>query len=215
MTLYKIILLFILIGLYSCGQNDAKHKVDPTAVRLNNNAMILVKYIDNEDSSKKAITLLDKATAIDSNYFLGYYNKLMFLDQLKQYDKSVLTVNKLIQLRPYAHDLYLTGGIIYERKGDTSSSKIYFEKSLAICNNVLDTMKASNSNYIMLITNKVSNLIMLNRSSERDMMVQEASNQLYDANLWDRNTESALNSLYELKREEIVRNVTSNSKVPI
>ena len=206
MTLYKIILLFILIGLYSCGQNDTKHKVDPTAVRLNNNAMTLVKFIDNKDSSKKAITLLDKATAIDSNYFLGYYNKLMFLDQLKQHDKSVLTVNKLIQLRPYAHDLYLTAGIIYERKGDTSSSKIYFEKSLAICNKVLDTIKISNSDYIMLISNKVVNLIMLNRNSERDMMVQEASNQLYDSNLWDKNMGIALNSLYELKRGEIVRN---------
>ena len=82
MTLYKIILLFILIGLYSCGQNDTKHKVDPTAVRLNNNAMTLVKFIDNEDSSKKAISLLDNATAIDNNYFLGYCNKLMFLGQL-------------------------------------------------------------------------------------------------------------------------------------
>ena len=210
MTMCKLILLFILIGLYSCGQNNAKHKVDPTAVSLNNKAMTLVKFIDNEDSSKKAISVLDNATAIDSNYFLGYYNKLMFLDQLKQYDKSVLTVNKLIQLRPYAHDLYLTAGIIYERKGNTSSSKIYFEKSLAICNKVLDTIKISNSDYIMLISNKVVNLIMLNRNSERDMMVQEASNQLYDSNLWDKNMEIALNSLYELKRGEIVRNNSYN-----
>ena len=48
--------------------------------------MTLVKFINNEDSSKKAISLLDKATAIDSNYFLGYYNKLMFLDQLNLFE---------------------------------------------------------------------------------------------------------------------------------
>ena len=100
--------------------------------------MTLVLFIDNPDSSKKAISLLDKATLIDSNYFLGYANKLMFYSQLKQFDKLIWTNNKLIQLRPSAQDLYLRGGIFYEQISDTESAKGYFNKSLTICNAVLE-----------------------------------------------------------------------------
>src|SRR5690606_11824991 len=140
MTTLKFIATFLLITLYACRQQSAKHKVDPAAVQLNNQAMTLVPYIDNADSSKKAIFLLDKATEIDSSYFLGYSNKLMFYYQLKQFDKALLTNNKLIQLRPNAHDLYLRSGILYVQIGDTANANTYFTKSLTICNSVLDTM---------------------------------------------------------------------------
>ena len=70
MTTLKFITTFLLITLYSCGQKSAKNKVDLAAVELNNKAMKFVAFIDNPDSSKKAISLLDKATTIDSNYFL-------------------------------------------------------------------------------------------------------------------------------------------------
>lgn len=165
MTIIKFITPFLLIALYSCGQNPIKHKVDPAAVQLNNRAMTLVLFIDNPDSSKKAISLLDKATLIDSNYFLGYSNKLLFYYQLKQFDKLIWTNNKLIQLRPLAHELYLRGGIFYEEIGDAESAKGYFNRSLKICNAVLDTMNTKNRDFVMLTTNKAINLIMLNDSA--------------------------------------------------
>ena len=177
MTTLKFITIFVLIALYSCGQKPKKCKGDPAAVDLNNKAMTLVRFIDNVDSSKKAISLLDNATSIDSNYFLGYYNKLMFFNQLKQFDKAVLTINKLIQLRPSAHDLYLTGGILYERIGDTISSKKYFEKSLTICNTVLDTMNKTNRDYEMLVGNEAVNLIMLGD----EIKANELLKKLYDS----------------------------------
>lgn len=173
MKTLKFVTAFLLIGLCSCGQNAGKLKVDPAAVQLNNQAMTLVAFIDNLDSSRKAVTLLDKATAIDSNYFLGFYNKLMFYNQLKQFDKAILTVNKLIQLRPTAHDLYLTGGLLYERLGDTVSSKSYFEKSLAMCNSVLDTMSTENRDYEILVGNKAVNLIMLGDQIEANELLKK------------------------------------------
>jgi tetratricopeptide (TPR) repeat protein len=127
--------------------------------------MKFVLFIDNSDSSKKAIYLLDKATLIDSNYFIGYANKLMFYYQLKQFDKLIWTNNKLIQLRPSAHELYLRGGIFYEKIGDTESAKGFFNKSLTICNTVLDTMNTKNRDFLMLTTNQAINLIMLNDSA--------------------------------------------------
>jgi tetratricopeptide (TPR) repeat protein len=176
MTTLKFISVFLLIAFVSCEQNSTKHKVDPAAVQLNNQAMTLVPYIDNADSSKKAISLLDKAIEIDSNYFLGYSNKLMFYYQLKQFDKALLTNNRLIQLRPNAHDLYMRSGMLYEQLGDTASSKTYFKRSLAICNSVLDTMDKRNRNFVMLTTNQAINLIMLDDSAKANDILKT----LYD-----------------------------------
>ncbi len=138
--------------------------------------MELVPYIEIPDSSKKAIVFLDQATKTDSNYFLGYYNKLMFYYQLQEFDKAASTLSKLIELKPSAHDLYLMRGILSERIGDTISSQQYFQKSLAICNKVLDTMNVKNSEYEMLIMNKGINLIMLGDSTAGNKNLK----QLYD-----------------------------------
>jgi tetratricopeptide (TPR) repeat protein len=161
MTTLKLITTFLLIALYSCGQNTAKRKVDPSVTILSNKIIPLVNYMDNSDSCKKALLYLDSATAIDNNCFQCHYNKLMFLYSLKRFDKAVETMNECIRIKPLAHDLYTTGGILYEKIGDTISSRKYFQKSLTILNPVLDTMKVQNMNYEMLISNKAINLIML------------------------------------------------------
>ncbi len=181
MKALKFLLIFLIIGFCSCGQKSAKHKPDPEAVKLNNKIVPLVPFIDNIDSSKKALVFLDSATSIDSNYFLGYYNKLMFLYALKEYNKAVLAINNCIRIRPNAHDLFLTGGILYEKIRDTISSKSYFEKSLKICNSVLDTMKANNTNYIFLSTNKAVNLIMLGDAATANRTLKHLYDTLPDA----------------------------------
>jgi tetratricopeptide (TPR) repeat protein len=173
MTTIKFILIFLSIALYSCGQKNTKTKVDQTAVNINNSAMTMVKYLKNADSSQKAIELLDSATTLDTNYYLGYFNKLMFLNNLKQFDKAILTTQNLIRLRPDAHDLYIIGGVFCEKNSDTISSKGYFQKSLAICNVVLDTMSFKNSDYEMIMTNKAVNLIMLNRNAEANTVLKK------------------------------------------
>lgn len=180
MKALKFLFVFLIIGFCSCGQKSAKHKPDPEAIKLNNKIISLVPFIDNIDSSKKALVFLDSATSIDSNYFLGYYNKLMFLYALKEYDKAVLAINNCIRIRPNAHDLFLTGGILYEKIGDTISSNAYFKKSLKICNSVLDTMKTSNTNYIFLSTNKAVNLIMLGDTVTANRALKQLYNTLPD-----------------------------------
>lgn len=176
MTTLNFIFILLLTGLCSCEQKPSKHKVNPEAVRLSNKIVPLIRFIDNPDSCRKALLFLDSATAIDSNDFLAYYNKLMFLGGLKQYDRTILTFNELIRLRPNAHDLLMMKGILYEEIGDTILSKPYFQKSLSICNSVLDTMTVTNTNYVMLTTNKAVNLIMLGDSTEANRILKA----LYD-----------------------------------
>lgn len=180
MRTLKFIVPFLIFGLPSCGQNSKKTKIDPVAVQLNNQAMSLVAHIDNRDSSIKALTLLDQATTIDSNYFLGHYNKLMFLNKLDQYERATKTLEKLIQLQPKAQDLYLTAGIVSEKFGDTISSRTYFENALAICNSALDTMNTNNRDYEMLLGNKAVALIMLDDKANGNEILLQIYNRQTD-----------------------------------
>ena len=123
----------------------------------------------------------------------------MFFYQLKQYDRAILTVRKLIQLRPEAHDLYLTAGILYERIDDSISSKPYFERSLAICNAVLDTMSKTNKDYELIFGNKAVNLIMLGEEAKANELLQK----LYD-NAPDQEHKLKLSYLMNKSKKEVI-----------
>jgi len=205
MTSIKFITAFLLIGFSSCSQNSVNHKVDPAAVELNNKAMKLVQFTDNPDSLRKAISLLDRATSIDSNYFLGHYNKLTFYNQLREFDKAIATINKLIQLKPSAHDLYLTGGLLCEKIGDTISSQKYFQKSLTICNSVLDTMSSKNQDYEMLVSNKAVNLVMLGDTAKANEILEK----LYNSQS-DEERKKMTSSLMHKTKQELLERLMNN-----
>jgi tetratricopeptide (TPR) repeat protein len=207
MTIPKFIFLFV--GLYSCGQKTTKHKVDKVCVELNNSAMAMVQYLKNTDSSQKAIRLLDSATTLDTNYYLGYFNKLMFLNSLRQHKKAILTTQNLIRLRPDAHDLYIIGGIFCEKINDTISSKNYFQKSLAICNTVLDIMNLKNSNYEMIMINKAVNLIMLNRNSEANILLKKLTGNQSDGEM-----KKITLSMMNLSKSQLIQMYYSDRSTP-
>jgi tetratricopeptide (TPR) repeat protein len=161
MTILKFIPAFLLIAVYACGQHTPKRKVDPSVTLLCNKIIPLVNHLSNPDSCKQALLYLDSAVTIDNHCFQCHHNKLMFLCALKQFGEAVETINACISLKPSAHDLYLTGGILYEKVGDTIAAKKYFHRSLAILNSVLDTMDIRHLDHEMLVSNKAINLIML------------------------------------------------------
>ena len=172
MTTLNFTFFFLIIALYSCGQTTTKHKVNPESVRINREIMQLFSFTNNPDSCRKALLLLDSATTIDSNDFNAYNNKLFFLFGLKQYDKAINTTNKLISLRPNAHDLFMLKGNLLYKIRDTASANLNFEKSLKICNSVLDTMRETNRDYMMFVTDKAINLIMLGDSAKANKILK-------------------------------------------
>jgi tetratricopeptide (TPR) repeat protein len=172
MTTLKFTFPFLFIALYSCGQTPTKHKVNPESVRLNNKIIPLISFTNNPDSCRKVLLFLDSATVIDSDDFIAYYNKLMFLYGLKQYDKAINTANELIRLRPNAHDLFMVKGTLLNKIGDTTSANLNFEKSLKICNGVLDTMHETNRDYMMFVMDKAVNLIMLGDSVKANKILK-------------------------------------------
>ena len=197
--LCKFILLLCFTALYSCGQNNRNSKVNVNVARLSNKIIPLVNYLDNPDSCKKALLFLDSATTIDNSCFLCYYDKLMFLYSLKQYGKAAETVNECIRLNPTGYDLYLTGGILYERVGDTVSAKKYYQKSLTICNSVLETISNNNKDYDMLVGNKAINLIMLGDEVEADKILKT----LYDTQQDEEMKKMTLSLMNKTKKELI------------
>ena len=205
MRTLKLILLFFLITLYSCSQKKYYSKVNSQVVRLNNKIIPLVNFLDNPDSSKQALLFLDSATVIDNNCFLCYYNKLMFLYPLKRYDKAIETINECIRLNPSGHDLYLTGGILYEKIGDTVRSNKYFNKSLTMYNAVLDTMNINNGDFDLLAINKALNLIMLSKHKEGNELLQK---------LYSKQTDSALQkrifSVMKKSKKDLVESMTKS-----
>ncbi len=114
MTSRRILYLLLLVSASACSTETKKNKVDPRAIDYNYRITSLVQAIDNMDSCRKAISLLDSATSIDSSCFLCYYNKLMFYAKLKEYDKGIETINILIRRNPNAYDLYITASSFYK-----------------------------------------------------------------------------------------------------
>jgi tetratricopeptide (TPR) repeat protein len=204
--MYRLTILFLLIGLSSFAQLPNEKKRDSVVSSLTNKIVPLVEYINNPDSSGKALSYLDSATVIDNSCFICYYNKLMFLFSLGNYKKAISVVDKIISLRPYAYDLYLIGGFVCEKTNDTTESKKYFEKSLRICITVLDTIKERNSQYSMLMGNKIIILKMLGEHKK----VEETMETLKSAKADEDFKQFAL-SLAQKTKQELLEDLFSRS----
>jgi tetratricopeptide (TPR) repeat protein len=200
MTL-KFTLILLLVGLFSCGQTGSNHTINPYAKKLNDSA-VRMTFQMNDSSYQKAILLLDQATAIDSNYFVAYYNKLIFQSQLKQYDKALVTSNNLIRIRPMAPDLHLTCGELYEKISDTVSAKYNFQTALSLYDSILDTMSVGNRHYDMLFMNKAIDLIMLGEQIQGHELLK----QLYDRQT-DEDFKDVILSFMNKNRKELLEQI--------
>lgn len=168
--------LMLLVAIVSCSPNQTeqqKPKVNPEALMLNEQIIPLVNYYDNVDSSKKALWLLDSATVIDSNCYTCYYNKLLFLNTPNQSHRIGLTLKNLIRIRPNDHSLYLMRGNFYAQQGDTVSGKMDFQKSLEICDAILDTTRFNNPGYDAVLFDKAVILVMLDQPQKSNELFKQ------------------------------------------
>ena len=200
----KLFIFLLFTTFTSCAQNTEKKKRDPRVTELTKSIIPLVYHLENPDSCLKALSYLDSATALDSNCFLCYQNKIMFLNNLKQYDKIIIANNNLIRIAPNAHDLYMTGGIYYEKVGDAENSKKYFKKSLSICNIVLDTMNRKHRDYVMFTINKATDLIMLEDQKQAKEILKDLYDSEPDDPEWDNIVKKEILSLMDKNKSQIM-----------
>jgi len=175
MTAPKFSIFILLLTLVACGQKrneTEKHIVKAEAKRLNDSAMTLIRYMQ-DDSSQKAILLFDQAIKIDSSYFIAFWNKLCLQGQLKQYDKAIATGKEILKLSK-SPNYYFLIGTFYYRLGDTVSANDYFKKTLAMCDIVLDTMSTKNKAASeVVIMNKGVSLIFLGHQQEGNKILKQ------------------------------------------
>lgn len=170
-------LLFILLLANSCSEPEAeKRKINPQARALNDTACMISRSGKAGDVLR-AVELLDSATKIDPDYFTAYWNKMAFLNELKQYSRSLGAAKELSRLKPNDPVFYVTIGTLCEKTGDTVSATNYFERGLTLFNTELDTMNPKTKKYEFLLMNKGIDLVMLGREKEGNEILQK----MYDA----------------------------------
>jgi len=92
-----------------------------------------------------ALRLMNEAIRIDSNDFLSYRNKLFFQESLKQFDSAILTLDRLIRMRPDSADLYFQAGFYHELYGDSVRAKPYFLHALPLYKSMMLDMAPRSS----------------------------------------------------------------------
>jgi tetratricopeptide (TPR) repeat protein len=171
----RLLTLLLIVGLTACGQQH-KYVPDKKAMQLNDSAMRLAMHTTQDSEYQKVILLLDKATTIDTNYFIAYFNKLSYQCKIKQYDKALETAKHINLIRPNFVDQYVTVGILYEKTGDSITAKKYYDIALNKFNNILDTMNLNNKNYSMFLMGKGIDLIL----TGQQIIGSEILKKLYD-----------------------------------
>lgn len=138
-----IILLNILLVVVSCNQvsSDSSeqlnnvitedHQPNPKAKEYNDQALEFLLSNDmNILRVDSAIALLDKATELDSLYFLAYSNKIHFLMTKRDFPRLLQTNAELIKLRPEQPSWLIQRGLILELSGDIEKAKTIYTKGI-------------------------------------------------------------------------------------
>ena len=165
---FSIILCFI-----ACSQSPTSRPVNEAAVKLNNQTIPLLTYVDNKDSCLKALQLLDVALSLDSNCVSCYVNKLVFLNRLKDWQKVTDTYSQLIRIQPVKVDWYMGRGANLYRAGDTALATKDFERCLSLTGQHLDTMSRKSRLFDQTRFNRALCFIVLNHPVEGNELLNK------------------------------------------
>lgn len=201
--LYKVkfLNLFFIISLpclcaYGQQNENTKQFVNPQAKILNDSA---ISVMFHSQDYNKALILLDKAIEIDSNYITALNNKVSFEMELKQFDKALITLKRIIAIKPQIPEYHFFAGLIYVISGDTTSSQNYFKEADNCYNTILDSISKENKSYDFVLMNKAVNLICMGDEEKGNNILK----QLY-ANEKDDIEKEVLSDFINKSRSEIV-----------
>jgi tetratricopeptide (TPR) repeat protein len=160
---------------------------------------------------EKAVGLLNKATQIDSNYFIAYFNKCGFQCHLKRYSDALITGKEMVRIAPNDATVKFFVGQIYYKTGDTIQARAYYQNYLDYCNKKLDTMSVKNRHYKDLELQKGLVLIWLDRQQDGVKVFKKL---WQDADDWEKDTYSLYMSVTKadlIDGKELTRTVGNNS----
>jgi tetratricopeptide (TPR) repeat protein len=199
----QVFYILTILTFISCGETKKKeeaNQIDKRAIELNDKGIELAMTFDN-DSIKKAIELFDQATKIEPDYYLAYWNKLVFQNHLGQKTEAFKTINKLENIRPNNPDLKVTKGVLIELNGDSLSARQKFLQADKIYTSILDTLTNKTDPQKMTLMNKAVNLKFLGREDEGNKILEDIKTETKEENL-----KEMFETLIRMTRKELIDN---------
>ena len=140
-TRMKIFLLVVFgFSLFACNsqteQTDGNEtEVDSLAIQLNDSALEKHQnYTFGIDPDKRnlelAINELDRAIEIEPEIALYYSNKAHILLTLEKDEEAITELRKIIEFQPYNAEVLSMIGFIYERNGNQSEARNWYQRSI-------------------------------------------------------------------------------------
>ena len=117
----NLILTFVII---SSGMSNCQNKLDNSNIKKStedlirmNDYAVKLSTIDNnnKDSTLKALSILNEVIRIDSTYLIAHNNRLSVLIKLREREKALSQINKIISIRKEDSSLYMIKGHILEK----------------------------------------------------------------------------------------------------
>ncbi len=199
----RFTIIVFLFGFYSCSGNNENpdSNIHPKAKILNDSAISIAM---NYQNYVEAVSLLDKATQLDSNYFRAYRNKLTFQGLIKPFDTSkiLVIIKNLNRLRPEDPEYYFNLGVIHFKIGDTILAEKYLNNALLHYNKILDTMHVETEGYGVFAMNRGITLILLKQEQKGKKLLKSLFDNSDDDILKDMLTEGM-----DKSRKEIFDNI--------
>jgi tetratricopeptide (TPR) repeat protein len=150
----KILFIILASIAFSCDQtqSDAQGKIEkesqsdykpnPESIELNKKALeITMFHRDVLIKVDSAILLLNKATEIDSLYFLGYANKIQFLLIKQDFPRLLETNERIRELRPKQPNWIIQRALILELSGEIDEANTEYKKGIIEYEEIMDSEK--------------------------------------------------------------------------
>lgn len=187
-----IILASIVIGC-SQNQNDTKNEIvreahseykpDPESIELNNKAIeITMNHRDDSIKVDSAILLLDKATELDSQYLMGYVNKVQFLLIKQDLPRLLETNKKISELRPKQPSWIIQRALILELSGAIDKANTEYKRGINAYEQIMDS--AANPSWEFELEYAQS-LVVANNYDKAQEIIYSLKKEYPDLDIWE------------------------------
>jgi tetratricopeptide (TPR) repeat protein len=160
----KLLLISTLFFTSNCLSQLTNNDYNGEAIELSNEA-IKISFdagfkpkSEAEDDFNFAITLLEEAIKIDSNYVYAYLNKASVLIKLNRFNDAILEVEKAKQIKHDFVEAITFQGFIFERMNNVKKANQRYEEAISIYEERINSQSEgsisdkSNLSFLLLFT---------------------------------------------------------------
>lgn len=118
---------------YNVNANDSlpENSIREKAMALNNQAILLkVRTFSKKDSLGVVLSLLEKATIVDTTYRLAYTNLAQTQAEMGKVEEAISTLKKTLWKKENGRDVSFVIGNYYDLLEEPDSAQMYYKQSL-------------------------------------------------------------------------------------